>query len=176
MFPKLFHWIVGKPQPSHYQLDNSQRSCIFCGAYSTNRSDFDIVWEDQEFVAFRDIRPSAQHHIQLIPKAHIESIRKLSQKDVNMLRRMEEIGHSILDTSNVPVSKRKMGFHIPPFNSVLHLHLHVQSLPYISLIYRLKYPFVRGFGSYQKGFSWFAEISQAIRILEKGHRVTVAPC
>jgi hypothetical protein len=27
--------------------------------------------QDQEFVAFRDIRPSAQHHIQLIPKAHI---------------------------------------------------------------------------------------------------------
>lgn len=43
MFQKLFHWIVGKPQP-HYQLDNSQL-CIFCRAYSTNRSDFDIVWE-----------------------------------------------------------------------------------------------------------------------------------
>ncbi|KAG1770920.1 HIT-like protein [Suillus occidentalis] len=175
MFQKLIHWVIGKPQSTHNQLGNSQ-SCIFCGAYSTNRDDFDIVWEDQEFVAFRDIRPSAQQHMQLIPKTHIESIRKLSQKDVKMLRRMEEIGHSILDTFNVPVSKRKMGFHIPPFNSVLHLHLHVQALPYISPIYRLKYPFVRGFGGYEKGFSWFAEIGQAIRILEKGHRVTVAPC
>ncbi|KAG2145322.1 HIT-like protein [Suillus bovinus] len=175
MFQTIFHWIVGKPQPPHYRQGNSQ-SCIFCRAYSTNRSDFDIVWEDEVFVAFRDIRPSAQDHIQLIPKTHIESIKKLSQKDVNMLRRMEEIGHSILDTFNVPVSKRKMGFHIPPFNSILHLHLHVQSLPYNSPIHRLKYPFVRGFGSYEKGFSWFAEIGQAIRILEKGHRVTVTPC
>ncbi|KAG1736559.1 HIT-like protein [Suillus lakei] len=175
MFQGLFHWIVGKPRPSHHQLGNSQ-SCIFCGAYSTNRGDFDIIWEDEEFVAFRDIRPSAQQHIQLIPKTHIESIGKLSQKDVNMLRRMEEIGHSILDTFNVPASKRKMGFHIPPFNSVLHLHLHVQALPYISHIHRQKYPFVRGFGGYEKGFSWFAEIGQAIRILEKGHSVTIAPC
>jgi hypothetical protein len=44
MFQKLIHWFIGKPQPSHYQLGDSQ-SCIFCGAYSTNRSDFDIVWE-----------------------------------------------------------------------------------------------------------------------------------
>ncbi|KAG0699247.1 HIT-like domain-containing protein [Suillus ampliporus] len=132
--------------------------------------------QDEKFVAFRDIRPSAQHHIQLIPKTHIESIRKLSEKDVNMLRRMEEIGHSILDTFNVPVPNRKMGFHIPPFNSIHHLHLHVQALPYTSLVHRLAFPFVRGFGGYEKGFSWFAEIRQAIRILEKGRRVAITPC
>ncbi|KAG2132984.1 HIT-like protein [Suillus clintonianus] len=172
MLQGLFHWIIGKPQTSR----NSSVVCTFCGAYSTNRSGFDIVWEDEEFLAFRDIRPSAQHHIQLIPKTHIESIRKLTEKDVNMLRRMEEIGHSILDTFNVPEPKRKMGFHIPPFNSEHHLHLHVQALPYTSLARRLKYPFARGFGGYEKGFSWFAEIGQAIRILENGHRVAIAPC
>ncbi|KAG1738416.1 HIT-like protein [Suillus paluster] len=154
----------------------SSQSCIFCGAYSTNRSGFDIIWEDEEFVAFRDIHPSARHHFQLIPKTHIKSIRQLSKKDVNMLRRVEEIGHSILDTFNVPVPERKMGFHIPPFNSVLHLHLHVQALPYKSLVHRLKYPFVQGFGNYDKGFSWFVEIGQAIRILEKGRHVAIAPC
>ncbi|OAX38189.1 HIT-like protein, partial [Rhizopogon vinicolor AM-OR11-026] len=152
------------------------RSCIFCGAYSTSRSEFDIIWEDEEFVAFRDISPSAQHHIQLIPKTHIESIRELSKKDIKMLRRMEEIGHSILDAFNAPVSRRKMGFHIPPFYSVLHLHLHVQVLPYKSLVRRLKYPSVRCFGGYEKGLSWFVEIGQAIRILDKGERVTIAPC
>lgn len=248
MFQKLIHWVIGKPQPAHYQLGNSQ-SCIFCGAYSTNRSDFDIVWEvriyvvrtllllraqswlpciqDQEFVAFRDIRPSAQQHMQLIPKTHIgelhevvyfaqrlmswsESIRKLSQKDVKMRERFRtccislishldpspenggnrtfhswyvqctgfqaEVSQSLLGSHPNRDIVIRMGFHIPPFNSVLHLHLHVQALPYISPIYRLKYPFVRGFGGYEKGFSWFAEIGQAIRILEKGHRVTVAPC
>ncbi|KAJ8588256.1 HIT-like protein [Rhizopogon salebrosus TDB-379] len=179
--PGLFDWIFGRLRPSHHKFratgeGDSLPSCIFCGAYSTNRSEFNIVWEDEEFVAFRDINPSAQHHIQLIPKTHIESVKELSKKDVDMLRRMEEIGQSILDMFNAPVSRRKMGFHIPPFNSVNHLHLHVQVLPYKSLARRLKYPSIRGLGGYDKGFSWFAEIGQAIRILDKGHRVTIVPC
>jgi hypothetical protein len=62
----------------------------------------DCCAQDEEFIAFRDINPSAQHHIQLIPKTHIgeldknirfaglivnppsESVKELSKKDVDM--------------------------------------------------------------------------------------------
>lgn len=39
----------------------------------------------------------------------------------------------------------KMGFHIPPFSSVHHLHLHVLVAPY-NLSGRLKYPLSRTWG------------------------------
>jgi hypothetical protein len=71
----------------------------------------------------------------------------------------------------------RFGFHIPPFNSVNHIHLHAQGLPYLNLYREKKYrtanPNLLG---KVKGFSWFAEYDQCVRILESGGRVGVFPC
>jgi hypothetical protein len=48
--PGLFDWIFGRLRPSHHKFratgeGGNLPSCIFCGAYSTNRGEFNIVWE-----------------------------------------------------------------------------------------------------------------------------------
>ena len=70
----------------------------------------------------------------------------------------------------------RLGFHIPPYISVPHLHMHVQALPYRSLLRRLKYPVVTGQRGREKGFSWFADAEQTVRLLEKGVQVRILPC
>ena len=69
----------------------------------------------------------------------------------------------------------RMGFHIPPFNSVNHLHLHLHALPY-RWIGKLEFPIAKGKKGKSKGFSWFVEVDQAIEILQQGKTIGVFPC
>lgn len=47
--------------------------CIFC-KIASGEIPAGKVYEDDEFVAFKDIHPAAPIHILLIPKAHIETL------------------------------------------------------------------------------------------------------
>jgi len=153
---------------------NIPQSCTFCDV--SKEAGFDVVWEDATFIAFKDHKPAAQHHFQVSPKKHIGSVKSLRKSDIALVKSMETIGHELLDRLNVPSSMRRMGFHIPPFNSVNHLHLHVQGLPYNSSGRAAKYPVISGYGEYHKGVSWFVEVDQVLRILERDRRVGVFPC
>ncbi|RPD61218.1 HIT-like protein [Lentinus tigrinus ALCF2SS1-7] len=148
--------------------------CVFCGASKENG--FDVIWENDRYIVFTDINPAAQHHLQVIPKRHIESVKSLRRADAIMVREMMEIGHKVLDDMYVSPNLRRLGFHIPPYISVSHLHLHVQALPYRSFLRRLKYPVVNGRKGQEKGFSWFVDAEQAARILANDNRVRIMPC
>ncbi|KAI0346139.1 HIT-like protein, partial [Trametopsis cervina] len=150
------------------------KRCIFCTV--TAEKGFGVVYEDENYVVFRDHNPAAAQHFLVVPKQHIDSIRTLNKEDVAMVKRMGEIGHNVLDELQIPMSARRLGFHIPPFYSVKHIHLHVQATPYRSLLRRAKYPVVAGWAGYDKGLSWFVEVEQAVAILEKGGRVKISSC
>ncbi|KAJ3547972.1 hypothetical protein NMY22_g1443 [Coprinellus aureogranulatus] len=146
-----------------------EKACVFCNIANTPGKN--ILYEDDTFLAFEDVRPAAKHHFLVVPKAHVESVRTLDQGHVPFLKDMEKVGIAVMDKYNVPEDERRlvlspipeqvervgadvsrsMGFHIPPFNSVNHLHLHVHALPYRSSLVKKKYPIVNGSGLYHKG-------------------------
>ncbi|KAA1467194.1 HIT-like protein [Dentipellis sp. KUC8613] len=148
--------------------------CIFCNV--TKANGFDVLWEDEKYIVFRDHKPASEHHLLVITRGHIGSVKSLTNDDAELVKDMERIGHARFDELGVSPTARRLGFHIPPFNSVNHLHLHVLSLPFRHAILGAVYPFIHGRPGYEKGWTWFAEVGQTVRILEKGGRVQVKAC
>jgi histidine triad (HIT) family protein len=53
--------------------------CIFCRIVA-GEIPADIVYQDGELLAFRDINPQAPTHILIIPKSHIPSLTNITEK------------------------------------------------------------------------------------------------
>ena len=70
--------------------------CIFC-RIADKEIPSEIVYEDEEILAFRDLAPQAPVHVLIIPKIHIASIDEINEsnehKEVfgHLLARIHEI-------------------------------------------------------------------------------------
>ncbi|MCW2972519.1 MAG: nickel transporter [Thermoleophilia bacterium] len=47
--------------------------CVFCSIVAAELP-ADIVAEDEEFLAFRDVQPRAQTHVLIVPKVHVDDL------------------------------------------------------------------------------------------------------
>ena len=100
-------------------------TCVFCKIVSKDIPS-QIVYEDEEMIAFKDIQPQAPIHLLWIPKKHINGIDGTCMEDMELLGkiifRMKEYakeqqwdteGYRIV--SNIGPNGRQ---------SVRHLHFH----------------------------------------------------
>lgn len=53
-------------------------TCIFC-KIADGEINSDIVFQDDDVVAFRDVNPQAPHHILIIPRRHIATLNDLDE-------------------------------------------------------------------------------------------------
>lgn len=72
----------------------SMADCIFCKIVA-KQIPSQIVHEDADAVAFRDIDPKAPTHVLVIPKKHIESLAASSDEDALLLGRLQRVAAQI---------------------------------------------------------------------------------
>ncbi|KAJ1877629.1 hypothetical protein H4R99_004867 [Coemansia sp. RSA 1722] len=128
------------------------KSCVFCNELDRK------VYEDDEFIAFHDIKPDARVHLLVIPRTHFGTIKELKPEDLPMIRRMQEIGKRLLEQEGFSGENARFGFHRPPFNSIHHLHMHCLGLPFTPK--RAERMFSKN------GSRWFMPVEQ---LVEKMH-------
>ena len=100
--------------------------CIFCQIVS-GEVPSDIVYQDEEVIAFHDIKPQAPVHLIIIPRRHIPSLVHLSQADLSLVGHMVGIANQLAKREGVAESGYRLVINCGEESGQLvpHLHLHL---------------------------------------------------
>ena len=100
--------------------------CIFCKVAS-GEMDAKKVFEDEDLVAFEDIRPQAPVHILIIPRRHIETLNDLTDEDAELVGRLVLAAKHIAAERGVAESGYRLVLNCnrDSGQEVFHIHLHL---------------------------------------------------
>jgi histidine triad (HIT) family protein len=101
-------------------------TCIFCRIIA-GEIPSDVVYRDEQLVAFRDIHPLAPIHILIVPRVHIASLNDVGKRDAGL------IGHLMLVAKQLAEREKtaQRGYRVvvnsgPDGGQVVpHLHFHL---------------------------------------------------
>lgn len=87
----------------------------------------DILYEDDEVLAFRDIHPLAPVHILIIPKREIPSINDLVSSDALLVGKMILVARDVAGRLNISEKGYKLLFRVgrDGGQEIPHVHLHL---------------------------------------------------
>ena len=100
--------------------------CIFCRIVA-GEVPADIVYQDEDFLAFRDIMPKAPKHVLIIPKTHIASVAELADGQQGLAGRLIIIARNLAEKEGIARKGYRLAINCGPEGGqvVPHLHLHL---------------------------------------------------
>jgi len=100
--------------------------CLFCRIAGRELST-ELLVDDPDVLAFRDINPKAPTHILVIPRKHISSLARAEAGDVELLGKLMLTAQRVAHDAGL----RESGYRVvvntgaEAGQSVFHIHLHV---------------------------------------------------
>lgn len=100
--------------------------CIFCKIASKTIPS-KLIYEDDQIVAFDDLRPQAPVHSLVIPKRHVASVQELGEQDQALLARLLLACTKIVTLKGLAENGYRLVTNTgrDGGQSVFHLHFHV---------------------------------------------------
>ena len=100
--------------------------CLFCKMVSGEIQP-DVVFEDDDVLAFRDVSPQAPVHVLVIPKSHIATTNELTPEHAALIGKMVLAARQIAADEGVAEPGYRMVMNCNPEagQSVYHIHLHM---------------------------------------------------
>ncbi|XP_049291542.1 adenosine 5'-monophosphoramidase HINT3-like [Anopheles funestus] len=105
-------------------IQNTLPGCVFCKIATDNDPATDIVFRNDRMSIFKDIRPVSDFHYLAVPNHHVENVNYLTVADKPLLQELKQELVNYMKSNDVDPGQTIFGFHVPPFTSVKHLHLH----------------------------------------------------
>ncbi len=100
--------------------------CLFCKMIAGEIKP-DIVYENEDVFAFKDVNPQAPVHILIIPKKHISTINDLEEEDIATQGKLFIAAKTIAQDSGFAEQgyRTVMNCNAMAGQSVYHIHLHL---------------------------------------------------
>jgi len=102
--------------------------CLFCKMVNGDIK-ADVVYENDQVLAFKDINPQAPMHVLVIPKRHISTINDLEASDTDQVGQLFMAAKSIANEMGVADEgyRTVMNCNAMAGQTVFHIHLHVMA-------------------------------------------------
>ena len=100
--------------------------CIFCQIVA-GKIPSEIIYQDEELIAFRDINPQAPTHLLIIPRKHIASLTDLSEAESSLIGDMVNIANQLAKREDISESGYRLVINCGKQGGQLvpHLHMHL---------------------------------------------------
>ena len=111
-----------------------ERDCIFCKIVR-GEMDAEVVQDEDQVLAFKDIRGLAPVHVLVIPRQHLSSLEEITQLPERVARRLLEVCSEVAGKLGVGESGYAVRINNGPDagQGVFHLHLHVLGGKYLEM-------------------------------------------
>jgi histidine triad (HIT) family protein len=100
--------------------------CLFC-KFISKEINTNIVYEDKNVFAFKDINPQAEVHTLIIPKKHISTLNDLTMDDAALVGQLFLAAKKIANDNKVAESgyRTVINCNAHAGQTVFHVHLHL---------------------------------------------------
>ncbi len=100
--------------------------CIFC-KIASGEIKGDLVYEDEQVVAFRDLSPQAPTHVLVIPRRHVATTNELTDADADLVGRMVLAAKKVAADEGIAERgyRTVLNCNAEAGQSVFHIHLHL---------------------------------------------------
>ena len=104
----------------------SETDCIFC-RIAAGQIPADVVREDTDTVAFRDLDPKAPVHVLIVPRRHIASVNDIEASNAGLMGALVVAASEVAAAEGVAERGYRlvMNTGTAAGQSVPHVHLHV---------------------------------------------------
>lgn len=100
--------------------------CIFC-KIANGEIPANMVYQDADLIAFRDIAPAAPTHILVVPRKHFGTVAEAIQTDAPLVSKMIKAATHIATAEKVDAGGYRLVINTGKDGgqSVFHLHVHL---------------------------------------------------
>jgi len=100
--------------------------CLFCDIVN-RKVPTEFLYEDNNYVVFKDINPAAPVHLLLVPKKHIRSMNDIQKEDAPIISGLFSIAKDMAKEQGINASGYKLLFNVEKGGGqvIFHVHLHL---------------------------------------------------